>query len=70
MFKQTLHLILTPAGIENCRSHRSSSVYDEVWCLPGGSDGKEVTCNERDLGNSMDRVGYSPWGHKVSDMTE
>ena len=93
MFKQTLHLILTPAGIENCRSHRSSSVYDEVWCLPGGSDGKEFTCNERDLGsipglgrfpgesngnplqyscleNSMDRVGYSPWGHKVSDMTE
>ena len=93
MFKQTLHLILTPAGIENCGSHRSSSVYDEVWCFPGGSDGKEFTCSERDLGsipglgrfpgenngnplqsscleNSMDRVGYSPWGHKVSDMTE
>ena len=75
--------------------------------FPGGSYGKECTCNAGDLGlipglgrslgegngnllqysgleNSMDRkawwttvqgiaksrTGYSPWGHKESDMTE
>ena len=63
--------------------------------FPGGSDGKESTCNAGDqslipgLGRSPGRawlhtsvflpgeshepwnlVGYSPWGHKESDMTE
>ena len=59
--------------------------------FPGGSDGKESTCNVGDLGSTpelqrslggghgnplqyscLERspVGYSPWGHKESDMTE
>ena len=63
--------------------------------FPGGSDGKESTCNAGDLG-SIPGLGrstgegniyplqgsclkihgqkrladYSPWNHKVSDMTE
>ena len=64
--------------------------------FPGGSDGKESTCNVGDLGlipgmgrypggglgnplqypclenphGQRSLVGYSPWGHKESDMTE
>ena len=64
--------------------------------FPGGSDGKESTCNLEDLGltpglgrspgaghgnplqysclenphGQRSLVGYSPWGHKESDMTE
>ena len=49
--------------------------------FPGGSDGKEPTCNVGDLG-SIPGLGsspgevigypllYSPWGLKVSDSTE
>ena len=65
------------------------------WGVAGGSDSKESTCNEGDLGSipGLGRspggghgnplrysclenphgqrrlVGYSPWGHKESDMT-
>ena len=65
-------------------------------CLPGGSVGKESTCNAGDPGSipgwgrspgegnsnplqysclkkPIDRrslQGYSPWGHKESDMTQ
>ena len=64
--------------------------------FPGGSDGKESTCNAGDLGSvpelgrslggghgnplqysclgnlhgQRNLVGYSPWGHKESDVTE
>ena len=64
--------------------------------FPGGSDGKESTCNVGDVGSipglggspegghgnplqysclenpheQRSLVGYSPWGHKESDMTE
>ena len=54
--------------------------------FPGGSDGKESTCNVGDLGSIPGSgrspgggrgnpfqysclEGYSPWGHKVLDMT-
>ena len=48
--------------------------------FPGGSDGKESACNAGDLDSipgwehplkkEMERtVGYSPWGHKESNMT-
>ena len=65
-------------------------------CFPGGSNGKEFTCNSGDLGlipglegspggtlgnplqysclenphGQRSLAGYSPWGHKDSDMTE
>ena len=59
--------------------------------FPGGSDGKESTCNVGDLGSTPELqrslggghgnplqyscverspVGYRPWVHKDSDMTE
>ena len=64
--------------------------------FPGGSDGKESSCNVGDLGSipglgrspgeghgnplhyaclenpygQRNLAGYSPWGHKESDMTE
>ena len=64
--------------------------------FPGGSDGKESTCNVGELGSipglggslggghgnplqysclenpheQRSPAGYSPWGHKESDMTE
>ena len=64
--------------------------------FPGGSDGKESSCNAGDLGSipglgrspgeghgnplqysclenplgQRSLMGYSPWGHKESDMTE
>ena len=78
---------------------------NHTWCIelisatqgfPGGSDGKESTCNAGDLGSipelgrspgegygnplqysclenapgQRSLVGYSPWAHKESDMTE
>ena len=54
--------------------------------FPGGSDGKESACNTGDSGSvprqltpvvlpgkshgQRSLVGYSPWGHRESDMTE
>ena len=45
---------------------------------PGGSVSKESACDVRDLGSFLPGAshgqiilaGYSPWGHKESDMTE
>ena len=50
--------------------------------FPGGSDGKESTCNAGDVGSipvsgrspgeshGQNLVGYSPWDCKGSDTTE
>ena len=71
-------------------------LFSWFWGFPGGSDGKETTCNVGDLwsipgvgrfpwrrawqptpaflpGKSHAQrslAGYSPWGHKQTDMTE
>ena len=75
--------------------HRYLYLSEEGRGFPGGSDGRESTCNAGDLrsipglGRSLEKgmyslqysclenpygqrslVGYSPWGHKESDMTE
>ena len=76
---------------------RQESSLVSLLSSPGGSDGKEFSCNAGDLGlipglgrspgggrdwqpnpvflpgkshGQRSRAGYSPWGHKASDMTE
>ena len=61
-------------------------VFAKLKDFPGGSDGKESVCHAGDPGlipgsgrslalpgefhGQRSPVGYSPWGHKESDMTE
>ena len=50
-------------GISNFLEEISSlsQVANESWGFPGGSDGKESTCNEGNLG-SIPGLGRSPGG--------
>ena len=46
-------------GANNYLKSKKKSYQRKIWSLPGGSDGKETTCNAEDVGSIPD-LGRSP----------
>ena len=58
----TKDLQLIKSRLENCFKNRLDLIHSMGF--PGGSDGKESTCNARDLGSTLG-LGRSPGGGNV-----
>ena len=59
-----LKILLSLKSIIFGNGRKKSKICSEVlvnWAFPGGSDGKESTCNAKDLG-SIPGLGRSPGG--------